>query len=213
MQYKSKPEKTRGTGVYINRIIESNIESAEESVSRVLEGFPEYNLKADVDYGNSQIIIAGVEKLPDSVFTSIKRRIAALVNHAGMHLDSEYEGQLDLIINVLSNKSESKKRRGTGVCLNQIKEASSPELSLIPEISKLVRLAATKYRDPKISEVAETAWDYDLERNIVAFDISGLTEKQIWRIEDTIKFNDYSSWGDYLVEVYPDKNLMTVMFR
>lgn len=110
-------------------------------------------------------------------------------------------------------QSKSKKIRGTGVYLNKIKEASSKELSLLPEISKLVRLAATKYRDPKISEVAETGWDYDLERNIVAFDISGLTEKQIWRIEDTIDFNDYSSWGDYLVEVYPDKNLMTVMFR
>ena len=108
---------------------------------------------------------------------------------------------------------QSKKIRGTGVYLNKIKEASNSELSLLPEISKLVRLAATKYRDPKISEVAETGWDYDLDKNIVAFDISGLTEKQIWRIEDTIDFNDYGSWGDYLVEVYPDKNLMTVMFR
>lgn len=110
-------------------------------------------------------------------------------------------------------QSKSKKIRGTGVYLNQIKEASSKELSLLPEISKLVRLAATKYRDPKISAVAETGWDYDLDKNIVAFDISGLTEKQIWRIEDTIDFNDQGSWGDYLVEVYPDKNLMTVMFR
>lgn len=110
-------------------------------------------------------------------------------------------------------QSKYKKIRGTGVYLNQIKEASSSELSLLPEISKLVRLAATKYRDPKISEVAETGWDYDLDKNIVAFDISGLTEKQIWQIEDTISFNDYGSWGDFVVETHPDENIMYVIFR
>lgn len=108
---------------------------------------------------------------------------------------------------------QSKKIRGTGVYLNKIKESDSDSFTL-KHISKLIRLAGNKYRDPKIADVAKTGWvKEDPRRDIAAFDISGLTEKQIWQIEDTISFNDYGSWGDFVVETHPDENIMYVIFR
>lgn len=118
----------------------------------------------------------------------------------------------------LTNYDESKKRRGKGVYLNQIKEASdsdSEDSFTLKHISKLIRLAGNKYRDPKIAAVANTGWAgyTDRGKEVAYFDISGLTEKQVWQIEDTIGFNDYGDWGDFVVGVRPEENVMYVIFR
>ena len=104
----------------------------------------------------------------------------------------------------MTTYDESKKTRGTGVYLNKIKESNS---SLLPEVIDAVRKVADEYEDNEIAAAAETCEYYDSERNTVSLDISGLSEKQVWRIEDAMM---YRGW---YAKVHYSQNLMTVEAR
>lgn len=107
-------------------------------------------------------------------------------------------------IKFLTTYDESRKTRGTGVYLNKIKESNSP---LLPEVIDSIRKVADEYEDNEIAAAAETCEYYDSERNTVSLDISGLSEKQVWRIEDAMM---YRGW---YAKVYYSQNLMTVETR
>ena len=108
-------------------------------------------------------------------------------------------------IKFLTTYDESRKTRGTGVYLNKIKEASSP---LLPEVTRIIRKVAAEYHDNHIAAVADTCEYYNSDRNTVSLDISGLTEKQVWQIEDAM--TEEGAYQDWYTKVYPSKNLMTV---
>lgn len=103
----------------------------------------------------------------------------------------------------LTTYDESKKR-GTGVFLNQIKEGSGP---LLPEVIDVIRKVADEYDDNDIAAAAETCEYYDSERNTVSLDISNLSEKQVWRIEDAMMYRNLYA------KVHYGQNLMTVEAR
>lgn len=102
---------------------------------------------------------------------------------------------------------ESKKTRGTGVYLNQIKEARNP---FLPEVTKIIRQVAAEYHDNKIAAVADTCEYYNSDRNTVALDISGLTEEQVQQIEDAMTEEGAYQGEDWYTRVHRSKNLMTV---